>query len=143
MTSAATTTQGELAVKVYYEDTDCLGLVYHASYLRFFERGRTELIGAALARSIADWNAAGYLFAVYKLEVTFRRAARLGDVCRVLTRFDPPRSEYRLCVDQRLLRGDELICAAQVQLVCLDASYGVRAFPAELLALQPQPTAPR
>lgn len=128
--------EGRLDVKVYYEDTDCLGVVYHANYLRFFERGRTELM-AQLGHPIEQWNEEGVLLAVYKLEVTFRKAARLGERLVVVSRFDSRPSAYRIEMQQRLLRNDELICEARVQLVCLDPALSMRAFPDELLAILP------
>lgn len=128
--------EAQLKVKVYYEDTDCLGVVYHASYLRFFERGRTEFI-AQLGRPIEQWNQTGVVLAVYKMEITFRKAAKLGDELLVLSRFEPRPSEYRLEMQQQLLRSGDLICKARVQLVCLDANLAVRAFPDDLLALSP------
>ena len=124
--------EGRIPVKIYYEDTDCLGVVYHASYLRFFERGRSEFVGQ-LGRPIDDWNAEGVVLAVYKMQITFRRAAKLGDICEVVTCFTPRKSEYRLQMLQTLMRGDELVCKAQVQLVCLDANMAVRTFPPEFL----------
>ncbi|MBI4703650.1 MAG: YbgC/FadM family acyl-CoA thioesterase [Deltaproteobacteria bacterium] len=120
-----------MPVKIYYEDTDCLGVVYHANYLKFFERGRTELIGR-LGRPIGEWNAAGCNFVVYKMEITFHRAARLGDECEVVTHLSP-QSPYRMAMAQRLLRGEELLTEALVQVVCVDASLELREIPEPLL----------
>jgi tol-pal system-associated acyl-CoA thioesterase len=120
-----------LAVKVYYEDTDSLGVVYYANYLRYFERGRSETLGE-LGRSVAEWNAAGYLFAVYRVEVTYHRPARLGDECLVHTRIERG-TRYRLKMRQRLTRGEELLTEALVQLVCVDRDFELREFPPELL----------
>jgi acyl-CoA thioester hydrolase len=133
--------EGRLAIKVYYEDTDCLGVVYHASYLRFIERGRTEFI-AQLGKSLSQWNEQGVIFAVYKLEITFRKAARFADELEVVTRFGARLSEYRIQMEQQLLRDGEPICKAQVQLVCLDADLAVRSFPEEMLRLVPERVVP-
>jgi len=124
--------RGEIEIKVYYEDTDCLGVVYYANYLKFFERGRTELMNMT-GRSIADWNAAGANFAVYKANVTFVGAARLGDVCTVITEVGESRSPYRMLMNQRLERDDEVITKAEIQLVCLDDEMKLREIPEELL----------
>ena len=77
-----------LPVRVYYEDTDFTGVVYHASYLRFFERGRTEFLraigiehGALLERP--DPCA----FTVTKISVEFRRSGRVDDALQVRTRY--------------------------------------------------------
>ncbi len=116
-----------LLVKVYYEDTDCLGMVYHANYLKFLERGRTELIDG-LDRPIADWNRDGFNFAVYQMNIKFRAPARLGDECEVVTRVVGG-SEYRKKLHQTLELGGEVITEAEVELVCLDADLKLREFP--------------
>ena len=73
-------------VRVYYEDTDCSGVVYHTSYLRFAERARTEMLralGVAHSEMIAS---TGLAFAVRRLEVDYLSPARLDDTLEVLTR---------------------------------------------------------
>src|SRR5436853_2541639 len=78
------------AVRVYYEDTDFSGIVYHASYLRFMERGRTNylrLLGAdhrALFEP-ASAGVAGAAFVVISMQIDFRKAARMDDVLGVIT----------------------------------------------------------
>jgi len=90
-----------ISFKVYYEDTDSLGVVYHANYLKYLERARTERLDAS-GKPIRHWNQEGFNFAVYKLEVTFLKPARLGDVCEVVT---TPQggSEYRQTLKQVIL----------------------------------------
>lgn len=126
--------RGSIRVKVYYEDTDCLGVVYYANYLKYFERGRSELFAAA-GRPIAEWNRLGFLVAVYKVDVTFRAPARLGDELEVVTERLPGGSAYRLKLRQRVLRDGEVITEAEVHLVCLDESFELREFPDEMLEL--------
>jgi tol-pal system-associated acyl-CoA thioesterase len=118
---------------VYYEDTDSLGVVYYANYLKYFERGRSECI-EALGGHVGTWNARGYNFVVYKIAVTYHHAARLGDQCEVETTVLKGKSAYRLKMDQRLYRGSELLTSATVELLCLDKEFELREFPAELLA---------
>lgn len=130
--------RGELDITVYYEDTDAMGVVYYANYLKYFERGRSELLAAATGRTIADINLDGHLIAVYRADVTFRRPAKLMDRCRVITDFLPQGSPYRLHMGQRLMRGDELLTEGEIQLVCLDASMRVRKFPEAILSLRPK-----
>lgn len=122
--------EGRIQVKVYYEDTDCLGVVYYANYLKYYERGRTEYINA-MGKQIAAWNEAGYNFAVFKMELTWLKAAKLGDEIEVVTVVEPG-SPYRMRMGQKLYRGEELINEAKVQLVCLDAQLELREFPEEL-----------
>ncbi|HEX2560896.1 hotdog domain-containing protein, partial [Phenylobacterium sp.] len=75
-----------LPVRVYYEDTDFTGIVYHGAYVRFFERGRSDClraIGVRHAELAAADEPAG--FAVVRMEVEFRRAARIDDALHVRT----------------------------------------------------------
>src|SRR5499433_3710582 len=79
-----------MAVRVYYEDTDFSGLVYHASYLRFMERGRTNylrLLGAdqrALFEE-TEQEAPGFAFVVRAMQIEFLKPARMDDVLEVVT----------------------------------------------------------
>lgn len=73
-------------VRVYYEDTDAAGIVYHANYLRFCERARTEmmrLLGASHSRMVAE---TGVSFAVRTCEIDYLRPARLDDALEIVTR---------------------------------------------------------
>src|ERR1700735_360865 len=77
-------------VRVYYEDTDFTGIVYHANYLRFMERGRTNylrLIGAdhRALFDAAEKEAPGFAFVVYSMTLDFLRPARMDDVLEVVT----------------------------------------------------------
>ncbi|MDY6935708.1 MAG: YbgC/FadM family acyl-CoA thioesterase [Spirochaetota bacterium] len=117
-----------IEIKVYYEDTDCLGVVYHANYLRFLERGRTDFIDS-LGKSVVEWNREGYNFAVYQIEIKFKNAARLGDICRVVTDMAEGGSEYRKKIGQRIELNGKVITEAVVDLVCLDTNLELREFP--------------
>jgi tol-pal system-associated acyl-CoA thioesterase len=119
--------------KVYYEDTDCLGMVYYANYLKYLERGRTEFVGAQ-GRDVRDWNRDGYNFVVYAMNIRFRKAAGLGDMLDVVSSFKLS-SSYRGLFRQRIERGGELIVEAEVELVCLDARQELREFPGQFRAL--------
>jgi acyl-CoA thioester hydrolase len=117
-----------VAYKVYYEDTDSLGVVYYANYLKFLERGRTEFVGAR-GRPIQDWNRNGYNFVVYELSMKFKRSGRLGDLLDVVSSFKLG-SAYRGRFSQRLECRGELLVQAEVDVVCLDAQQQLREFPA-------------
>ncbi len=119
-----------ISFKVYYEDTDALGMVYHANYLKYMERGRTETVGA-MGREIRDWNADGYYFVVYTMNIRFRKPAELGDVIDVVSAYSLP-SPYRSLFRQRVERGGELLVEADVEVVCLGPSRVIREFPAEM-----------
>ncbi len=116
-----------IEVKIYYEDTDCLGIVYHANYLKFLERGRTEYIDS-IGKPIIEWNRQGCNFAVYQMKIKFRQAARLGDVCQVVTKYLGG-SEYRKELEQRLEMNGNVIIESTVELVCLDEKLELRQFP--------------
>jgi tol-pal system-associated acyl-CoA thioesterase len=120
-----------ITIKVYYEDTDSLGVVYYANYLKFLERARTELIDG-LGRPIQQWNAEGFNFAVFQLQITFLKPLKLGDECEVITRVVGG-SVYRKKLEQHIERDGEVITEAKVDLVCLDEELQLREFPPGLL----------
>jgi tol-pal system-associated acyl-CoA thioesterase len=122
-----------VSFKVYYEDTDCLGIVYYANYLRFMERGRTEFLAAA-GKSVADWNRDGCLIVVHSVKITYRRAAALGDKIDVISSFSVG-SRYRGTFHQRIERDGELITDAEVDIVCLDADQQLISIPPDLQAM--------
>jgi acyl-CoA thioester hydrolase len=108
-----------MAVRVYYEDTDFTGIVYHASYLRFMERGRTNylrLIGAdhrALFEETAA-EAPGFAFVVRSLAIEFLKPARMDDVLAVTT--EPVEVKgASLTLLQRVTRNDEVLVEAHVR----------------------------
>lgn len=122
-----------IAFKVYYEDTDSLGVVYYANYFKYFERGRSEFIGTS-GREISDWNADGYLFVVHSLEANFRKPLRLGETFDVATTLELP-SPYRCRFQQKIEREGELCVRAQVDCACLDASGNLIEVPQTFAAM--------
>ena len=116
-------------VRVYYEDTDCMGLVYHASYLRFIERARSEIL-AAQGSSVAAWAEKGVFFALYRVEAFFRGPARLWDELEVVSTVARS-SAYRLRFSQRIVRADDRrrILDAEVDVVCIDRIGELQAVP--------------
>lgn len=126
--------QGELPVKVYYEDTDSLGIVYYANYLKYFERGRSELFESA-GLSLLDWNRAGYNVAVFKANITYHLPAKLGDQCIIRTKRLVARTPFRMPLQQECWRGEELLVEAKIQLVCLDEALQLREFPDNWIAV--------
>jgi len=107
------------AVRVYYEDTDFSGVVYHASYLRFMERGRTNylrLIGAdhrALFEQ-AEKEAPGFAFVVRHMAIDFRKAAHMDDVLSVVTAPEEVKGAS-VTLNQKVMRGADLLVEAHVQ----------------------------
>lgn len=116
-----------VSYKVYYEDTDSLGIVYYANYLKYLERGRTEYV-AQFGKDIRDWNKEGYYFVVYGMNIRFRKPAELGDTIEVVSSYSLP-SPYRALFRQRVERRSELIVEADVEVVCLGPNRMVREFP--------------
>lgn len=118
---------------VYYEDTDALGFVYHANYLKFFERGRSELV-ASRGRGVAEWNAAGVLIVVHSAQLTFKRPGRLGDRVDVVTDYATA-SRYRGRFTQRVERDGELLVEGFVDVACVNPAGDLLEIPAEFAAL--------
>jgi acyl-CoA thioester hydrolase len=108
-----------MQVRVYYEDTDFSGVVYHASYLRFMERGRTNylrLIGAdqrALFSEI-EREAPGFAFVVRSMTLDFLKPARMDDVLEVAT-VPVEVKGASITLLQRVTRGEELLLEARVR----------------------------
>lgn len=119
--------ENRVSYKIYYEDTDSLGVVYYANYLKYLERGRTELVGQA-GRDIRYWNEAGYYFVVYAMSIRFRKPAELGDMIDVVSAYALP-SAYRAVFKQRIERSGETLVEADVEVVCLNRERVVREFP--------------
>jgi acyl-CoA thioester hydrolase len=129
-----------MTVRVYYEDTDFSGIVYHASYLRFMERGRTNhlrLVGAdhrALFEE-AQQEAPGFAFVVRSMQIEFLKSARMDDVLEVVTAPQEVKGASIL-LRQRVLRAQELLIDAHVR-VAFVSDGRARPIPKALrLALQ-------
>ena len=121
-----------LAVRVYYEDTDFTGMVYHANYVRYFERGRSDflrLIGVGHAGLLDRADPAA--FTIQRIALDFRRPARIDDALTVITTYEHMRGA-RLDALQRIVRGADLIAQAQVHAACIDLEGRPRRPPSEL-----------
>ena len=108
-----------MRLRVYYEDTDFTGIVYHANYLRFMERGRTNylrLIGAdhraLFAAAVAE--APGFAFVVRHMSIDFKKPAHMDDVLTIVTVPEEVKGAS-VMLHQKVMRGDELLVEAQVQ----------------------------
>lgn len=123
-----------LPVRIYYEDTDFTGLVYHANYLRYFERGRSDflrLAGVHHAELAAGAEPLG--FAVRRMSLDFIRPARIDEALLVRTEFQSMRGP-RVFVAQTLERGAEILVTAAVEVCCISLTGRPRKPPALLLA---------
>ena len=108
-----------LPVRVYYEDTDFTGLVYHGNYVRYFERGRSDalrLMGVGHGQLLdGDQPMA---FVVTKMELGFLKPARIDDELVVRTRYESVKGP-RLLISQTVSRGGDDLCRAEVEVVCI------------------------
>jgi acyl-CoA thioester hydrolase len=107
------------AVRVYYEDTDFSGVVYHASYLRFMERGRTNylrLLGAGHRELFeqTEREAPGFAFVVRSMTIDFLKPARMDDVLAVVTMPEDVKGAS-ITLHQRVMRGEDLLVEAHVR----------------------------
>lgn len=108
-----------LPVRVYYEDTDFSGIVYHAGYLRFLERGRTDFLRlAGVDQSALFEGGEGIIFAVRRLTIDYHRPALMDDVLEVRTRTQEVRGAS-LVIAQTIHRGDQLIVSADVHVAAI------------------------
>ncbi len=115
-----------LPLRVYYEDTDFSGFVYHASYLRFMERGRTELLrGLAGDQSDLHREADGLVFVVRRMTLDYLKPARMDDALTVLTATRELRGAS-MHLDQEVRRGDEVLVRAEVVVACVRDGRAVR-----------------
>ncbi|SEL12255.1 acyl-CoA thioester hydrolase [Roseovarius nanhaiticus] len=105
-------------VRVYYEDTDMGGIVYHANYLKFIERARSDWVADMGIDQRAMKDEGGLVFAVRRIECDYLMAARFDDRLEVLTDVQSV-SGARLVLRQQVMRGGEAIFAAIVTIVCL------------------------
>jgi acyl-CoA thioester hydrolase len=115
-----------LPVRVYYEDTDFSGVVYHASYLRFLERGRTDFLRVAgVDQSALHAGGEGIFFVVRRMTIDYLQPARMDDVLLVETRNQEVRGAT-LTIAQRILRGEEVLVTADVLVAALSGGRPAR-----------------
>ena len=114
-----------MQVRVFYEDTDFTGIVYHASYLRFMERGRTNylrLIGAdqrALFEE-TEKEAPGFAFVVRSMNIEYLKPARMDDILTITTSAEEVKGASMI-LGQRVSRGEELLVEASVRCAFISA----------------------
>ena len=108
-----------LPVRVYYEDTDFTGVVYHAGYLRFFERGRSEFLRlAGVGHAALLDQDAPMAFVVARTEIDFVKPARIDDSLVVSTTYETIKGP-RIFIEQAVRRGEELLARALVVVACI------------------------
>lgn len=118
-----------LPLRIYYEDTDMSGIVYHANYVRYFERGRTEFLRAAgITHTDLRMAEQPIAFAVVRMEIDFKRSARIDDALVVRTRYEAAKGA-RFFARQTIERDGDLVAEALVQVVCIDMEGRARRMP--------------
>ena len=123
-----------LPVRIYFEDTDFSGFVYHASYLRFMERGRSDFIrclGISHQELDAGLHGERLSFAVRKMTIDFLKPARIDDIVEVHTH-PLPEKGVRLELRQSIKRGAEVLVEAAVTVVVVTAHGRPRRLPATI-----------
>ena len=106
-------TEHRFAVHVYFEDTDLSGIVYHANYLRFFERARSDMLARVGIDQRAAIEAGDGAYAVTQMDIKWKRPAKLGDDLIVASKVTNVRAASCF-IQQAVMRGDEILCEATV-----------------------------
>lgn len=119
--------------RIYYEDTDAGGVVYHANYLGFFERGRTEFLRER-GLTVSELAAQGSIFPVVRLEIDFRAPAVLDDLIRVDTEvLDIGKTSFTLGQQVVRIPDGKLLASGKVTLVCVAPGMKAKRIPEELI----------
>ena len=108
-----------LPIRVYYEDTDAAGIVYHANYLRFAERGRTEMLRDAGFEHAAILAGTGVAFTVISMNINFKIPAKLDELLSVQTRMVSV-GGASMEMAQAICRGDDVLVDMTVKIACID-----------------------
>jgi acyl-CoA thioester hydrolase len=108
-------------IRVYYEDTDAGGVVYHASYLRFFERARTEFLRSLGFEQDDLRTRYGILFAVRSMQIEYVKAARFNEMLWVSVQVEQLKSASLSFKQLAMRQDDQLVCEARARVVCLVA----------------------
>ena len=119
-------------VRIYYEDTDFSGNVYHAAYLKFFERGRTEFLRDAGVHH-SELAQEGIAFAVRSMQIDFDGAAHIDDLLSVTTQVEAM-TGARLTLKQAIIREGQVLTRANVVVVAIKTDGGVARMPKDILA---------
>jgi tol-pal system-associated acyl-CoA thioesterase len=119
-------------IRVYYEDTDAGGVVYHSQYLNFMERARTEWLRSLGFEQTALRSFFNVLFVVHSMQIQFKKAARFDDLLSVETQLTRLKLGSFEC-SQTIVREQEAIIQAQVKIACVNAiTYKPTGIPAPI-----------
>ncbi len=121
----------KFAIRVYYEDTDMGGIVYHANYLKFVERARSDWVKTLGIDQNHMREADGLIFAVRRVEAEYLAPAQYDDELEIETTTHSV-TGARLVMDQVVRRGAELVFSAQVTIVCINQAGQPARLPANI-----------
>ncbi|MET0246404.1 MAG: YbgC/FadM family acyl-CoA thioesterase [Sphingomonas sp.] len=122
-----------LVLRVYFEDTDLTGVVYHANYLRYMERARSDMLLAAGIDQRAAFEAGEGAYAIAGLSIRYRTPARLGDELTIISRVMRLRAAS-VDIHQRVMRSDTIVAQADVEAAFVLPSGRPRRQPAAWMA---------
>ena len=117
--------------KVYYEDTDASGRVYHANYLKFFERGRTDLIYQTKYTHEILLDKFNIFFVVKECSIEFKQPAFFEDTIKVVSKIDQL-SRVKIKFNQKIFRGSSLLAQANILVIPVNKSGKISKLPNEL-----------
>ncbi|MBO9713092.1 YbgC/FadM family acyl-CoA thioesterase [Sphingomonas sp.] len=121
-------------LRVYFEDTDLTGVVYHANYLRFMERARSDMLAAAGIDQRAVFEAGEGAYAIRDISIRYHAPARLGDTLTVVSRLVQLR-QAAVTIHQRVMQGATIVAEANVEAAFVAPSGRPRRQPAEWMAI--------
>ena len=110
-------------VRIYYEDTDAGGVVYHANYIRFMERARTEFLRSLGIELSVMEKERGVVFAIHSLAVEFLKPARLDDHLEVTVALAQPVRPASILFVQTIRRDGRVLCTGRMKVVSLSAQH--------------------
>ena len=121
-----------LPVRIYYEDTDTSGIVYHANYLRYFERGRSDFLRMAGVRHLVMLEGETKLvWTLRRITIEYMRPARVDDLLHVRTRYTEI-AGARLAGAQEIYKGEDLLCTGRIEAAVITLDGRPRRIPADI-----------
>lgn len=122
-----------LPVRIYYEDTDVSGIVYHANYLRYMERGRSDFLRIAGVHHLVMMEGEQRLaWTLRRITLDYARPARLDDLVQVHTRY-VEMAGARLTAAQSIRRGDDVLAQGRIEAAVITLDGRPRRIPAEIV----------
>lgn len=120
-------------LRVYFEDTDLSGVVYHANYLRYAERARSDMLRVAGIDQRAAWEAGEGAYVIRNVRLAYRTPARLDDALLVVSRLTRLRAAG-VDIQQRVMRGETIVAEADVEAAFVNPQGAVRRQPGDWMA---------